>query len=70
MPKPRTSESDAPISTKAAAERLGVSVATIARWVTAGKLVPALRLEGRTGAMWFRSEDIEALCADESEVAS
>lgn len=55
-----------PLSTKAVAERLGVSVATIARWVTAGKLTPVLRLDGRTGAMWFAADDIDALAESEA----
>lgn len=53
------------ISTAEAAERRGVVPQTIARWVSQGKLVPAHKLAGRTGAMLFRPEDVDSV-----EVAS
>jgi len=49
------------LSSRQAAELLGKSVSSISRAVTAGRLTPALRLEGQTGAMWFRRDDVEAL---------
>jgi excisionase family DNA binding protein len=54
------------ISTKEAAAHLGVSVATVARLVTAGRLTPALKLEGIRGAMWFHRTDIAALTSTEA----
>ena len=58
------------LSTKQVAERRGVTVSAVSRWVTAGKLTPALKLEGRTGAMWFRPADVDALINDEAQAAS
>ena len=60
------------LSTKQVAERRGVTASAVSRWVAAGKLTPALKLEGRTGAMWFRPGDVDALVADlpETDVAS
>jgi excisionase family DNA binding protein len=48
------------LSTKQAAERMGVSVSTISRLVASRKLTPALRLEGKTGPMFFNQEDVES----------
>lgn len=54
------------LSTRQAAERHGVSVWTIARRVRDGDLEPALRLEGRTGAMLFTADAVDACFGDES----
>ena len=48
------------LSTKQTAERLGVSVSTVSRLVAAGKLTPVLRLEGKTGPMFFDPSAIAA----------
>jgi predicted site-specific integrase-resolvase len=40
---------------------LGVDRSTITRWAQAGKLAPIAQLFGRTGALLFAREDIEAL---------
>lgn len=53
------------ITTRQAAERLGVTVSTVSRWAASGKLVPALRLEGLRGPMWFRPADVDALATQE-----
>lgn len=45
-------------STKQAAEALGVSVRTIHRLVSAGELVPVLKLPGRTGPYLFDDAEI------------
>jgi excisionase family DNA binding protein len=47
-------------TTEAAAE-LGLERSTLARWVQLGKLTPAVKLPGPTGAMLFRRSDIDAL---------
>ena len=57
------------LSTKQVAERCGVHVATVSRWVTSGKLTPALKLEGKTGVMLFRPADVDALASDEGTAA-
>lgn len=49
------------LTTRQAADRLGVTVSTISRWVASGKLAPALRIEGLRGPMWFRPADVDAL---------
>lgn len=43
------------------AERLGKSVATITRYVKAGRISPVIKGEGLRGAMWFNPDDIERL---------
>ena len=54
---------DAPtyITTADAARLLGVHVATVSRMVAAGRLVPAIKVPGKTGAFLFHPEDVEAL---------
>lgn len=49
------------LTTRQAADRLGVNVSTISRWVLAGRLSPALRGDGQTGGMWFRAADIDGM---------
>lgn len=51
------------VSTNEAAQILNYHVATINRMVAAGKLTPALKLPGKTGAYLFSRADIEALHA-------
>jgi excisionase family DNA binding protein len=51
------------LSTRQAADLLGTHVSTISRWVAAGKLTPALKLDGGTGPMWFARADLDALKA-------
>lgn len=57
------------LTTKEAAERLGVTVYTVARYAREGRLTPALRLPGIRGAMFFQPEDIEALESGPGEAA-
>lgn len=57
------------LSTKQVAERRGVTVSTVSRWVSAGKLTPAIKLDGQTGAMLFRPEDVDSLGADAETAA-
>ena len=43
------------------AEKAGVDRRTVTRWVEKGKLAPAIRLPGETGALLFSPVDVEAL---------
>ena len=51
------------IGTPEAASILGVSRATMTRWVQAGELEPATKLPGLTGAALFHRSDIVAKAA-------
>lgn len=46
------------------AERFGVDVRTVARWVNAGRLTPAIEAPGLRGARFFHPDDVEALAAE------
>ena len=52
-----------PIGTAEAAQRLGVDVSTISRWVASGRLKPLFRLPAKTGAMVFDAEEVDRLAA-------
>ncbi len=56
MPTP-----DELIGSADACDLLSIDRSTLSRWVSAGKLAPALRLPGPTGAFLFKREDVEAL---------
>lgn len=43
------------ITAKEKAAELGVSRATLTRWVQAGKITPAYKAEGPTGVMLFKA---------------
>lgn len=49
------------ITTADAAQMLGVHVATVSRMVASGRLVPAIKVPGKTGAFLFHPEDVAAL---------
>jgi len=51
------------IGSRAAADRLGVEVSTVTRYVTDGILVPATKLDGRNGAYVFHRADVEELAS-------
>lgn len=46
------------MSTAQTAEHLGITVQTVARWVTNGKLSPALKAPGQRGAYFFNADEI------------
>lgn len=52
------------IGSAEAAERLGVSRATFNRWVTAGRIKPAIAMAGTTGARLFTVGEIERAKAE------
>ena len=50
--------------TRDVAERLGVDVRTVHRWVNAGQLVAVKRMPGRTGSLVFTSDVVERFAAE------
>ena len=56
------------ISTATVAGMLGKTVATVNRWAAEGKITPALKMPGDTGARLYRRTDIEALRPRPSDV--
>lgn len=42
-------------------EAVGIDRSTLSRYVTSGRIHPAMRLPGRTGAMLFHPEDADLL---------
>lgn len=54
------------IGTTEAAERCGVERSTFFRWVQLGRIVPAAKMRGDTGAYLFRPEDVDALIAEQA----
>ena len=49
------------LTTREAANRLGVSVQTISRWVSEGKLRPALKAPGIRGPLFFKADEVDGL---------
>ena len=53
--------------TKEACRLLGnIDRSTLTRWVAAGKITPAIKLDGTRGPMLFNRADIEALAAEQA----
>lgn len=52
-----------------AARILDVDRTTVSLWARIGKLTPAVRLPGRTGAVLFDRSDVEALLEPETTTA-
>lgn len=48
-----------------ATERVGKSRRTVERWIAAGRLTPAHKLPGKTGAQLFRIEDVDRAASRE-----
>lgn len=51
------------IGTTDAAKQIEVERSTLVRWVQLGRITPAVKMPGKTGALLFRVEDVEALAA-------
>jgi predicted site-specific integrase-resolvase len=49
------------IGSAEACELIGVDRSTLSRWVTLGKITPAMRLPSPKGAMLFKRADVERL---------
>lgn len=60
MHKP-THDAPAYITTADAARMLGVHVATVSRMVASGRLLPAIKVPGKTGAFLFDPNDVAAV---------
>ena len=52
------------VSTAEAADRLGISVATLNRWASNGKVPVAVQAPGKTGTRLYDADAIEALAAE------
>ena len=59
-------DSETLLTTREAADALGVSPQTIARWVDAGRITPSLRGPGVRGVMWFDADAVAALAKEAS----
>lgn len=55
------------LPTKAVADLLGTTVATVNRWAIEGKLAVAVEMPGRTGARLYRRSDVDAFLAAKAE---
>lgn len=51
------------ITTRQVAERIGIDVSTVARWVRDGKITPAFEADGLTGVRLFDPADVDAFIA-------
>lgn len=49
------------LTTAQAAEIFGVSVATVNRWVAAGRITPAVQFPGTTGGRLYDRADVDKL---------
>lgn len=65
MAKDELNPLDGLIPTSVASSLLGKPAAAISRMVRTGRLTPAHKLPGLTGAYLFRRTDVEALARDE-----
>jgi excisionase family DNA binding protein len=49
-----------------AAERAGITRRTLTRWIASGRIAPTVQLPGRTGAMLFHPDDVDAATTTEA----
>lgn len=57
------------LTTAQVAEKVGRTVATVNRWAAEGRLKPAHKLPGDTGAYLYRRTDVEDLLAESAGAA-
>jgi excisionase family DNA binding protein len=57
------------VTTAQAAERFGVTVRTIARWVEAGVLTPAIKFPGERGPFLFTEAEVKRFADERAEQA-
>ncbi len=58
------------LSTVEAAEIIGVERSTLSRWIASGRIRPAHKLPGATGAHLFERREVERVAAEHQAVAS
>lgn len=58
------------LATVEVARRLGLERSTLSRWVKEGRIVPAMRLPGATGAFLFHPSEVERVRLAEGLAAS
>lgn len=58
------------LTTAEVAKRHGRDVRTVHRMVASGRLVPEMKLPGRTGALLFRADQVDAAFAATEQAAS
>ena len=61
MPNPETL-----LTSAEACKALNIDRSTLNRWIAAGKVTPALKLPGRTGAYLFDPAHVEAKAREEA----
>lgn len=70
-PDTPTDDLDELIGSKAACRILnGIHHATLSRWVASGRIKPAGKMAGRTGAFVFRRSDVERLATELATAAT
>lgn len=55
-----------PIGTSEAADRCGVERTTFFRWVQLGEIASVAKLPGRTGALLFDPDEVDALATEKA----
>jgi excisionase family DNA binding protein len=51
------------IASQDVCELLNIDRSTLSRWVKAGRITPAMRMPGQTGAFLFSRDDVDELVA-------
>lgn len=49
------------VASQVVCARLNIDRSTLSRWVTAGRITPAIRLPGKNGAFLFNPADVDRL---------
>lgn len=58
------------VASREVCERLGIDRSTLTRWVQAGRIEPAMKLDGLRGGYLFAPETVESLAQKQSRRAS